>query len=103
MFFGGHFTQHFIEESEILTLILQMKELREVTMALPKGTQLGTDRKIRTQDCSFQCPCPFTDYCCYSVTQSCPALCDPTDCSMPGLSCASPSPRARSNSCPLNW
>ena len=46
MFSGGHFTQHFIEASEILILILQMKELRKVTMALPKGTQLGTDKKL---------------------------------------------------------
>ena len=28
----------------------------------------------------------FTDCCCCSVTQSCPTLCDPKDCSMPGLS-----------------
>ena len=53
MFFGGHFTQHFIEASEILTLILQMKELREVMMALPKGTQLGTDRKLELQTVHF--------------------------------------------------
>ena len=46
MFSGGHFTQHFIEASEILILILSMKELREVTMALSKGTQLGTDKKL---------------------------------------------------------
>ena len=24
-------------------------------------------------------------YCCYSVAQSCPTLCDPMDCSMPGF------------------
>ena len=46
MFSGGHFTQHFIEASEILILILSMKELREVMMALSKGTQLGTDKKL---------------------------------------------------------
>ena len=46
MFSGGHFTQHFIEASEILILILSMKELREVTMALSKGTQLGTGKKL---------------------------------------------------------
>ena len=36
-----------------------------------------------------------------SVPQSCPSLCDPMDCSMPGLlPCQSPTPRAYSNSCP---
>ena len=34
--------------------------------------------------------------------QSCPTLCIPTDCSMPGFP-ASPTPRACSNSCPLSW
>ena len=39
-----------------------------------------------------------------SVTQSCPTLCDPTDCSMPGWPpCPSPTPGAYSNSCPLSW
>ena len=37
-----------------------------------------------------------------SVTQSCPTLCFPRDCSTPGLPCSSPSPRAYSNSCPLS-
>ena len=32
--------------------------------------------------------CMYTIYCC-SVAQSCPTLCDPMDCSMPGL----PAPR----------
>ena len=27
----------------------------------------------------------YTGYCCCSVTQSCPTLCDPVDCSMPGF------------------
>ena len=36
-------------------------------------------------------------YCC-SFTQSCPTLCDPMDCSMPGL-CPSPFPRV----CPTSW
>ena len=39
--------------------------------------------------------------CCCSVTQLCPTLCDPMDCSMPG--CPSPSPGVCSNSCPLGW
>ena len=34
--------------------------------------------------------------------QSCPTLCIPMDCSMPGFP-ASPTPRACSNSCPLSW
>ena len=41
-------------------------------------------------------------YCCYSVAQSCPTLCDPLDYSMPGFH-PSPSPRVCSNSCPLSW
>ena len=36
-----------------------------------------------------------------SVTQSCPTLCDPMDCSTPGL--PSPTPRAYSNSRPSSW
>ena len=35
-----------------------------------------------------------------SVSQLCLTLCDPIDCSMPGLSCPSPAPRACSNSYP---
>ena len=30
--------------------------------------------------------------CCFSVTQSCPTLCDPMDCNMPGVPCPSLSP-----------
>ena len=30
-------------------------------------------------------PNPFMSSCCCSVTQSCPTLCDPTDCSTPGF------------------
>ena len=37
---------------------------------------------------------------CCSVTQSCLTLYNPTDCSLP---CASLTPRACSNSCPLSW
>ena len=37
-----------------------------------------------------------------SVAQSCPTLCDPMDCSMPGPPCPSPTPRVYSNSCPLS-
>ena len=36
-----------------------------------------------------------------SVAWLCSALCDPTDCSTPGL--PSPTPRIYSNSCPLSW
>ena len=43
-------------------------------------------------------------WCCCSVTQSCPSLCNPVDCSMPGrLPCPSLSPGVCSDSCPLNW
>ena len=41
--------------------------------------------------------------CCLSVAQSCPTLCDPTDCSMPGFPVLQPTPGACSISCPLNW
>ena len=37
-----------------------------------------------------------------SVAQSCPTLCDPVDCSLPGL-CPSPTPRVNSNSCAWSW
>ena len=37
-----------------------------------------------------------------SVGQSCLTLCDPMDCSTPGLPCPSPTSRACSNSCPLS-
>ena len=37
-----------------------------------------------------------------SSPQSCPTLCDPIDCSMPGLPCPSPTPGVYSNSCPLS-
>ena len=41
--------------------------------------------------------------CCYSsVTQSCPTLCHPMDCSTPGF-LLSVSPGVCSNSCPLSW
>ena len=39
-----------------------------------------------------------------SVTQSCPTLGNPMDCSTPGLPvCPSPTPGVYSNSCPLSW
>ena len=37
-----------------------------------------------------------------SVTQSCLTLCDPMNCSTPGLPCPSPTPGVYSNSCPLS-
>ena len=37
-----------------------------------------------------------------SVSQSRPPLCDPMDCSRPGLPCPSPTPGVYSNSCPLS-
>ena len=41
--------------------------------------------------------------CCCSVAKSCPTLCDPMNCSMPGfLPCLSLSPGVCSNSCPLS-
>ena len=41
--------------------------------------------------------------CCCLVTQSCPTFGDPHGLQHPRLPCPSPSPRACSNSCPLNW
>ena len=38
-----------------------------------------------------------------SVAQSCSTLCYPLDCSHARLPCLSPTPKACSNSCPLNW
>ena len=40
--------------------------------------------------------------CCCSVIKSCPTLCDPMDCSTPGLPCPSPSPRVCPSSCSLH-
>ena len=38
-----------------------------------------------------------------SVILSCPILCDPMDCSMPGFPCPSPNSGPYSNSCPSRW
>ena len=38
-----------------------------------------------------------------SVTQLCPTLYDPMNCSTPGLPVASPTPGVYSDSCPLSW
>ena len=40
--------------------------------------------------------------CCCSVTQLCPTLCDPINCSTPGLPSPSPIPRVHPNPCPLS-
>ena len=40
---------------------------------------------------------------CYSVTKSCPVLCNPHELQHPRLPCPSLSPRVCSNSCPLTW
>ena len=45
-------------------------------------------------DFPYKCKCFFS-----SVTQACPTLSDPMDCSTPGL-CPSPTPRVYPNSCP---
>ena len=41
-------------------------------------------------------------YACCSVTQSCPTLCDPMDCSTPGYPVLHQLPELDSNSCPLS-
>ena len=38
-----------------------------------------------------------------SVAQSCPALCNPMDCSTLRPACPSTTPRVYTNSCPLSW
>ena len=38
-----------------------------------------------------------------SVTQSCPTLYDPVDCSIPGFPIHYPTPRGCSNTCPSSW
>ena len=38
-----------------------------------------------------------------SVAQSCPTLCDPMECNMPGLPVHHQVPEACSNPCPLSW
>ena len=38
-----------------------------------------------------------------SITQLCPTLCNPVDCSTPGFPVPSPTPRACSDSCPSSW
>ena len=44
---------------------------------------------------------PYLEICCCSVTELCPTLCDPMDCSTPGSSVLHYS-RVCSNSCPLS-
>ena len=39
--------------------------------------------------------------CCCSVTESCPTLCNPMDCSMPGFPVLHLSPGVCPNSCPV--
>ena len=47
---------------------------------------------------------PLVTLCgCYSVTKSCPVLCNPHELQHPRLPCPSLSPRVCSNSCPLSW
>ena len=43
------------------------------------------------------------NYCCCSVAQLCPTLCDPVWLQHARLPCCSPSPRVCSNSYPLSW
>ena len=45
--------------------------------------------------------CVFSARCCCSFTKSCLTLHDPVDCSTPGLTCPSPTPRVCPNLCPL--
>ena len=47
------------------------------------GNQGLNDWVVHSQYMALWFPCC---YCCYSVTKSCPTLCDPMDCSMPGSS-----------------
>ena len=53
--------------------------------------------------CHFQLSCIIkSGICCCSVTQQCPTLCYPVDCSTPGLSLPSSSPGVCPSSCSLH-
>ena len=47
--------------------------------------------------------CLFVNDCCRSVTQLCPTLCDPMDCSTPSFPFVHSLLRVCSNSCSLSW
>ena len=51
-------------------------------MEEPRGLQSMGSHRVRHDWSDLAAA---TTYCCYSGTQSCPTLCDPMDCSMPGL------------------
>ena len=83
--------------------ILQAKILEWVTMSYSRDKPMLPQHKIiflkHQLDHTLQLNWYFIQF--SSVTQSCPTLCDPMDCSMPGFPpCPSPSPGVHSNSCP---
>ena len=49
------------------------------------GASLGLVSLAGGQN-SSACQCLWLAYCCHSVAKSCPTLCDPVDCSLPGSS-----------------
>ena len=53
---------------------------RQCFVAMEKRCSLGAINFGQSLTCIFICCC-----CCCSVAQSCPTLCDPMGCSMPGL------------------
>ena len=64
---------------------------------------LSKDWRVFTTKENINCPwlVLLLCYCC-SVIQSCPALCDPMDCSKPGFPVLHQLQEACSNSCPLS-
>ena len=61
---------------------------------------MDNESKVTQVQCLLQNKLHITwGFSCCSVTQACPTLCDPTDCSMP---CPVPSPGLCSNSCLLS-
>ena len=86
------------EEPDGLLLLYSCK----VTIAAKCQTQLSYGAHTHTHTHTSQ-ERVFTLIQFSSVTQSCPAVCNPMDCSSPGFPvCPSPAPRVCSNSCPLS-
>ena len=79
-------------EEEIKSLLMKVKEESE---------KVGLKLNIRKTKIMSSCPISSVQF--SSVAQLCPALCNPMNCSTPGLPVHQQStPRVHSNSCPLS-